>query len=125
MTSDRAAISLVYAGSVPALDQAVLVLCTAPDEARARHLGHALVEEGLAACVNLGAPSLSIYQWQGALESTTEIALTIKTRGACVQALAHRLGQLHPYTVPELLVVDVAGGSAAYLDWLAQHTQGA
>lgn len=103
-------------------DRAVLMLTTAPDALLAKRIAHALVEEGLAACVNLGAESLSMYMWQGVLEGEMEVALTIKTRASRAQAVANRLGQLHPYDVPEILVLDLQGGSRAYLQWLSDQT---
>lgn len=115
---------LVYTGGALAPEQPVLMLCTAPDQLLAKRIAHVLVEEGLAACVNLGAESLSMYMWQGVLEGETEVALTIKTRAARAQDVADRLVQLHPYDVPEILVIPVAGGSRDYLDWLQKHTQG-
>src|SRR5699024_10488966 len=101
----------------------VVVLSTAPDNAVARHIAQALVHEGLAACVNLAPPSLSIYQWQGKVEEETEVALTIKTCADRLPALAERLSGLHPYEVPELLVLDVTGGTAAYLEWMHEQTR--
>lgn len=103
-------------------DHAVLMLSTAPDTLLAKRIAHMLVEEGLAACVNLGAESLSMYMWQGVLEGATEVALTIKTRASRVQDVANRLGQLHPYDVPEILVLGPLGGSKAYLQWLSDQT---
>lgn len=105
-------------------DHAVLMLSTAPDTLLAKRIAHVLVEEGLAACVNLGAESLSMYMWQGVLEGSTEVALTIKTRASRAQDVANRLGQLHPYDVPEILVLGPVGGSRAYLQWLSDHTRG-
>ncbi len=103
-------------------DHAVLMLSTAPDTLLAKRIAHILVEEGLAACVNLGAESLSMYMWQGVLEGATEVALTIKTRASRAQDVANRLGQLHPYDVPEILVLGPLGGSKAYLQWLSDQT---
>lgn len=106
-------------------DHPVLMLSTAPDALLAKRIAHMLVEEGLAACVNLGAESLSMYMWQGQLEGTTEVSLTIKTRASRAQDVANRLGQLHPYEVPEILVIGPLGGSRAYLQWLSEQTDGA
>lgn len=103
-------------------DYPVVMLCTAPDNLLAKRIAHVLVEEGLAACVNLGAESLSMYMWQGVLEGATEVALTIKTRASRAQEVADRLGQLHPYDVPEILVLGPLGGSKAYVQWLYDQT---
>lgn len=120
--TDRTRIQLP-AGIGP--DDAVLMLSTAPDSLLAKRIAHVLVEEGLAACVNLGAESLSMYMWQGVLEGATEVALTIKTRASHASDVAHRLGQLHPYDVPEILVLGPLGGSGAYLQWLSDQTRAA
>jgi len=102
--------------------EVVLVLSNAPDMLLAKRIAHVLIEERLAACVNLGAPVLSMYMWQGVMEGAEEIPLTIKTTQARVQELAERLAQLHPYQVPEILVVPAIGGAAAYLDWVRENT---
>lgn len=106
-------------------DHAVLMFSTAPDTLLAKRIAHVLVEEGLAACVNLGAESLSMYMWQGTLEGAAEVTLTIKTRVSRAQSVADRLVQLHPYNVPEILVLGPLGGSRAYLQWLSDQTHGA
>lgn len=100
----------------------VMMWTTVADALLGKRIAHVLVEEGLAACVNLGAESLSMYMWQGVLEGATEITLTIKTTAGRVQDVASRLGDLHPYEVPEILVADVHGGSRAYLDWMCAQT---
>jgi len=103
--------------------QALMLVTTVSEELVAKRLAHTLVEEKLAACVNLGAKSLSMYEWQGVLEGDEEITLTIKTVGDKVLDLAQRLNELHPYDVPELLVLPVVGGSEAYLNWLVEQTR--
>lgn len=100
----------------------VVVLSNAPDALLAKRIAHVLVEEGLAACVNLGAPGLSMYMWEGQLEGSEEIPLAMKTTQDRVQALTERLVQLHPYSVPEVLVVPVIGGLQSYLDWVRSQT---
>ncbi|HEY9572225.1 MAG TPA: divalent-cation tolerance protein CutA [Pusillimonas sp.] len=96
----------------------MLVLSNAPDMLLAKRIAHVLVEEHLAACVNLGAPGLSMYMWKGELDGGEEISITMKTTGARAPALMERLMQLHPYDVPEVLVLPVLGGSASYLEWV-------
>ena len=80
------------------------------------------VEERLAACVNLGAAGLSMYMWRDTLEGTEEVPLIAKTTRGRLQALADRLWQLHPYDVPEILVVPVLGGLASYMSWMQEQT---
>lgn len=104
------------------MTDARLVLTTCGDRARAETLARVLVEERLAACVNLLPGVRSIYRWEGALEQTDEVLLVIKTTRAAYPALAARVTALHDYEVPELLAVDVAEGSAAYLGWLGEST---
>jgi len=103
-------------------DDVVVVLSNAPDIMLAKRIAHILIEDGLAACVNLGAPSLSIYSWQGEIEGADEIPLTIKTTAGRQQAVIEALTRLHPYEVPEILVLPAIGGSAAYIAWVRQQT---
>ena len=95
-----------------------VVLVTAPDPEAATQLARRLVEEGLAACVNLVPGVRSIYRWQGALQEDPEILLIAKTRAALVDALVARVCALHPYELPEVIAFAVAGGSVPYLDWV-------
>jgi periplasmic divalent cation tolerance protein len=102
----------------------VLVLTTVPDDDQADTLARVLVEERLAACVSLQAPMRSTYQWKGRVESSLERQVVIKTVRALLPALAARLGALHPYDLPEFLVLDVEGGEA-YLRWIRDAVQSA
>ncbi len=113
--SDGAALTLA--------NDIVIVLSNAPDLLLAKRIAHVLVEEHFAACVNLGAPGLSMYMWDNTLEGTEEIPLMMKTTLARAPALIARLTQLHPYEVPEILVLPVSGGSASYLEWVRSQTQ--
>jgi periplasmic divalent cation tolerance protein len=81
-------------------------------------LGRALVEEGLAACVNVLPPMESVYRWQGSVHQDAERQLVIKTRAERLDALQARLKMLHPYEVPEFLVLPVSAGSPSYLEWV-------
>jgi periplasmic divalent cation tolerance protein len=102
--------------------QFVLIFTTMPDDERADALARTLVDERLAACVNVHAPMTSTYRWKGAVERERERQLVIKTTRARVPEIETRLRALHPYDVPEFLVVAVDSGSAAYLDWVAGAT---
>ena len=99
--------------------QALLVLCTCPDEASAARIAQALVAERLAACVTRLPGARSVYRWQGAIEQADEVQLLIKTARAGFEPLRTRLAALHPYAVPEILALPVEAGHAPYLDWLA------
>ncbi len=98
---------------------AQLVLTTCPDSATAERIARALVTERLATCVNIVPIAQSVYRWQGKIESAAEQLLLIKTRRRDFSALQTRLHALHPYELPELLAVPIAGGSHRYLAWLA------
>jgi periplasmic divalent cation tolerance protein len=97
----------------------VLVLTTFPiDPDEANAFARTLVEERLAACVNVHSAVTSIYRWEGAIEEAVERQLTIKTTTARLEALNARIKELHPYDVPEILVVPIAGGGEEYLRWV-------
>ena len=100
-----------------------VAFATAPDEAVALRIARALVEERLAACANLVPGVRSIYRFRGVVEDEREVLLVIKTCADRVEALAERLRALHPYEVPELVVVPTAGGLAPYLDWVRAETR--
>ena len=101
----------------------VVMLTNAPDTLLAKRIAHYLVVDALAACVNLGAQGLSMYMWQGVLEGTEEIPLTIKTTQARVPDVIEKIRELHPYQVPEVLVLPVIGGHEAYIDWVRAQTR--
>ena len=98
----------------------VVVLTTLPGDADVAAFARALVDERLAACVNALPLMQSTYRWKGSVETAAERQLLIKTRAAGVAALEQRVRELHPYDVPEFLVIAVDSGSAAYLTWLSE-----
>jgi periplasmic divalent cation tolerance protein len=100
----------------------VLVLTTLPADFDAATLSRTLVVERLAACVSVMAPMHSLYWWQGQVESADERQVVIKTTSGQASALEARLQALHPYDVPELLVLPVTGGGQIYLDWVRGET---
>lgn len=96
-------------------------LCTAPDYESALKLAHALVEERLAACVNVVPRVTSVYRWQGEVEQNEEVLLIIKTAASVdLERLKDRLLTVHPYDVPELLLLPVSYGLDKYLDWMVE-----
>ncbi|MDX3906947.1 MAG: divalent-cation tolerance protein CutA [Pigmentiphaga sp.] len=101
----------------------VLLLSNAPDVETARRIGRHLVDAGLAACVNVGAPVWSIYRWQGKVDTADEIPLLIKTTVSRTRAVREAIVALHPYEVPEVVAVPITDGLPAYLDWVRQETQ--
>jgi periplasmic divalent cation tolerance protein len=104
----------------PAPDVRLVLTTVPPGEARA--LAARLVEEGLAACVNVIPGVRSLFRWEGSLEDAPESLLVVKTRQERLEALAARIQALHPYEVPEILALPVAAGSPAYLAWLFAAT---
>jgi|SRR5690625_1541940 len=104
-------------------EQVVLVIANAPSELLAKRIGHKAVEKGLAACVNLGEPTLSMYMWKDTLESAEEVPMTFKTTGARVLALMEHIKSIHPYEVPEIIVLPVIAGLDAYIEWVKNSTR--
>ena len=99
--------------------RALLVFTSLPDAASAETLASALIGRRLAACVNILAPCTSVYRWNDAVETATEIPLLIKTTLARYPALQAALTAAHPYELPEIIAVPVGPGLPAYLDWVA------
>ena len=98
---------------------AVLILTTASTHDEASRIAEALVAERLAACVQL-SPIESWYRWEGRIEHAPEMRLHIKTTADRADQVRDRIRALHSYEVPEIVVLPIGGGSADYLDWLAQ-----
>ncbi len=97
---------------------ALVVLCTASKVEEAEKIAQALVEERLAACVNLVPQIDSRYWWQGQIESGQEVLLIMKTLSSQFKALSKRIQELHSYTVPEVIALPIKFGSQAYLKWM-------
>jgi periplasmic divalent cation tolerance protein len=100
----------------------VIVLTTLPADADGPAFARAIVDEKLAACVNLLSPMESVYRWEGAIERETERQVIMKTSKDRVVALWERVRELHPYDVPEFVVLPVVDGNDAYLRWIAEST---
>lgn len=101
-------------------DQVILALSTCPDSATAQRLAEVLVNERLATCVNRVEGIRSTYVWKGELQDDPEVLLMIKTTAGRLGELEARLKALHPYDLPELVVVPVTGGNERYLAWVRQ-----
>jgi periplasmic divalent cation tolerance protein len=101
----------------------VIVLTTAPDDGRAEEWARTLVDERLAACVNVHGMMTSFYRWQGLVERDAERQVVIKTTRGRVAALRARLRELHSYELPEFLVLTVEDGSDEYLAWVAEQAR--
>jgi periplasmic divalent cation tolerance protein len=101
-----------------AADDVVVVVVSAPDAVVAGAIADAVVDEGVAACVNIVAGVTSVYRWKGAVERAQEHLLMIKTTRARYPALQTVVMRLHPYEVPECLALPVAAGLPAYMSWV-------
>lgn len=99
-----------------------LVLMTAPADV-AVQLCRTLLEERLVACGNVVPAVTSVYVWDGAVQEDSESLLVLKTVESKVDQLLDRTADLHPYEVPEILVLDVASGHRPYLDWVVRETE--
>ena len=109
------------AGDVAPEIELRVALSTISDREAAEALARALVEERVTACVNIVPGVTSVYRWQGDIERDEELLLVIKTRADRVNVLRERLLALHPYDVPEFVVLAVVQGSAEYLRWVADE----
>jgi periplasmic divalent cation tolerance protein len=99
-----------------------LVLSTAGTEEEAQRIARALVEDRLAACVNIAPKITSVYRWKGTVLTETEWLLLIKTRAELFPRVQETVRRLHSYELPELLLVLIAGGEDNYLCWLGEGT---
>jgi len=103
-------------------DPAIIVVTQVPDRAVAANLARVLLEQRLAACVNIGAPIESIYHWRGRIETGEEIPVVIKTRSVLYSEVEAAVRKIHPYDTPEIIAIPVVDGDARYLAWIADET---
>ena len=102
--------------------EAVLIISNFPDQKTATLLAEALIEQRLAACVNVLSPCVSIYRWQGKIESVGEVPVLIKTRKQHYDRVEQLIKMMHPYELPEVIMVPITGGLPAYLQWIVDTT---
>ncbi len=95
-----------------------LVLSTAPDAATGERIARQLIEERLIACANLVPGLTSVYRWEGAVRAEPEVLMLMKTPRSALERLFQRVPELHPYEVPELIVLPVEAGLEAYCSWV-------
>lgn len=99
-----------------------VVFVTCKDSQEGESIANALIKEKLAACVNILPIQKSIYRWQGKIKQHPEALLIIKTRTEHFESLKDRIRELHSYTVPEVISLDIQRGNQAYLDWIHEST---
>ncbi len=107
---------------IPVKDGPILVYATFPSRAEAERIGGRLVDDGLAACVNILPGMVSIYVWQGKHQQDEECAMIIKSRATLAAPIIRTVRSLHPYENPALVVLDIAGGAPPFLDWILSQT---
>lgn len=103
---------------------AQFIYITAPNKEEAERIGKLLVEERLAACVNIYPEIQSVYWWQGKLETERESVIVAKTKDELVEAIINRVKELHPYECPCIVAFKVEGGFKPFLDWIQAETKG-
>ena len=102
--------------------EAIVVFVTCGSEEEALKIANSLVEERLAACVNLVSPVRSIYRWKGKIWDEKEWILIVKTRKERFEELERKVKSLHSYSVPEIISLPILEGSSSYLNWLEENT---
>lgn len=102
--------------------EAVLIISNFPGHESAEALAKALIDQRLAACVNLLTPCKSFYHWQGNVESADEVPVLIKTQRQHYVRVEQLIKMMHPYELPEVIMVPITGGLPAYLQWVAHET---
>ncbi len=117
-SADAAENSIISA----AAPRALIVLTNLPDEDSARTIARLLIEQRLAACVNILSPCHSVYSWRSTLEESTEVPLLIKTTHERYAALEATLLEHHPYELPEIVAIPIVRGLPGYLDWVTVQT---
>ena len=103
------------------MDETLLVITNLPDRESAQSLAYSLIENNVAACVNILAECSSVYRWQGKVESASEVPLLIKTTRSAYPRLEELIHSQHSYELPEIIAVSVVAGLPAYLQWVEQE----
>ena len=107
------------------MDEVVIVYTTYPSLVEAEAAGRRLVDEKLAACVNILPQMISIYRWKGAVERADEVVMLVKTRAALAAQVGEAVRRRHSYELPAVVVLPVAGGDANYLAWIRTESAAA
>ncbi|WP_110338719.1 divalent-cation tolerance protein CutA [Nitrosomonas sp. Nm84] len=100
----------------------ILIITNLPDKKGAAALAEVLIDQQLAACINILNSCTSVYRWQGKIESAEEIPVLIKTQRQHYERVEQLIKMMHPYELPEVIMVPIMGGLPAYLQWIAAET---
>lgn len=100
-----------------------VIYCTVPNEFNANLIATSLVEENLAACINILPSVTSVYKWEGIVQTDNELLLIIKTREERFDAVKAKIKELHEYTVPEIIALPIVHGSEEYQNWIVKETE--
>ena len=101
----------------------ILVYCTVPNDFSANLIANTIVDEQLAACVNIIDGITSVYRWEGQVQTDKELLLLIKTQKSKFESLKEKILALHEYSVPEIIAVPIQAGNAEYLKWISDSTK--
>jgi len=104
---------------MPADTPYIVVFCTCPDQVTAQKIAYNLMENRLAACVNIVPGLTSVYTWQGKICQDAEVLLIIKTKQSCWDSLQQKIRELHPYEAPEIIDLPIIKGDKTYLQWIS------
>ncbi|HLP81132.1 MAG TPA: divalent-cation tolerance protein CutA [Nitrosomonas sp.] len=102
--------------------ETVLIISNFPNKKSAMLCAEALIDQRLAACVNVLSPCASVYHWQGKIESTDEVPILIKTQRQHYDLVEQLIKMMHPYELPEVILVPIQTGLPAYLQWVTDET---
>ena len=100
-----------------------IIYCTVPNEFNANLIASSLVEENLAACINILPSVNSVYKWEGIVQNNTEMLMMIKTREEKFAEVEAKIKQLHEYSLPEIIAIPIINGSDEYQNWIAEETK--
>lgn len=104
------------------MDAPTFVYTTYPSLVEAENAGRALVEAGLAACVNILPEMVSIFRWKGQVERGNEVVMIVKTRESLKERVATAVRESHPFDTPAIVFLPTSGGDSAYVDWILEET---
>jgi periplasmic divalent cation tolerance protein len=105
------------------MERAIFVYTTYPSAVEAEKVGRALIEQALAACVNILPGMVSLYRWEGAIERGEEAVMIIKTRASLAETVSAAVKEIHPYATPAILVIPLESVDAEYFGWMMAETE--